>query len=178
MNIFTHSTEFIYVTGHGYHQLQRQLETKQQEYVEVRSQRQDAFELSGDGWHDNPEFNRMQQMEVNLNHTIKLLTERINQARIIEVSDDSRNLIQICVGSIVRFKRWETYGDHEKEETWEISGFDETDISSRRLAYNSPLGSALMGMRIGEHVDEQPIGKSLWDMEILQIFRSRKSAGI
>ena len=71
-----------WMTAKGLAQLQQLLQEKQMVYAEIRDQRQLAFELSGDGWHDNPEFNRMQQFEANINHQVKELTERIGNTPI------------------------------------------------------------------------------------------------
>ena len=60
-----------WMTAKGLAQLQQLLHEKQQDYAEIRDQRQLAFELSGDGWHDNPDFNRMQQFEAINNHHVK-----------------------------------------------------------------------------------------------------------
>ncbi|MBK6757388.1 MAG: hypothetical protein IPG70_07080 [Moraxellaceae bacterium] len=43
--------------------MQQQLQQTEARYLEVCEQRRIAHDLSGDGWHDNPEFNRQQQME-------------------------------------------------------------------------------------------------------------------
>ena len=75
-----------WMTAKGLAQLQQLLQEKQSVYAEIRDQRQLAFELSGDGWHDNPEFNRMQQFEANINHQVKELTERIEQVRLMLLS--------------------------------------------------------------------------------------------
>ncbi|PPJ79841.1 hypothetical protein CV019_00445, partial [Staphylococcus haemolyticus] len=125
-----------------------------------------AFELSGDGWHDNPEFNRMQQLEANLNHSVKTLTDRLQLARLIEIDGAIRNTGQVAIGSIVQLDR---YGlEHEEliSETWEIVGFDETDLAQRQLAYNAPLAAAVMGLKIGEFSEEITLGGKLWEIEV------------
>lgn len=55
----TNATSYeIFLTENGFANLKTALACKQAEYADVREQRQVAFERPGDGWHDNPEFNR------------------------------------------------------------------------------------------------------------------------
>lgn len=171
-------SQHIFVTRAGYQKLQAQLKAKEQEYAVICERRQLAFELSGDGWHDNPEFNRMQQMEANLNHTIKALTERLANTRLIEVGDHNRNTQTVSIGSIVAFTRWSADGDTEHQDCWEIAGFDETCIAHKRLAYNAPLASAMMGLHPGDFAEDQQIGDGRWDIEVTQLYSSRKQAGL
>lgn len=165
-----------WMTAQGLKQLQTLLQQKQAAYADVCEQRQLAFELSGDGWHDNPEFNRMQQMEANLNHQLKALSERINQVRLVEIYDGMRNLNKIDIGSIVRWARW--VGDEACEEVWEIRGYDETDISTQVLGYNAPLAQAIMGLQAEDYVEELNIGGQIFDIEIVALHRSRLEAGL
>ena len=172
------STQKIYVSPKGYQQLQAQLQAKQTEYAQICEQRQEAFELSGDGWHDNPEFNRMQQMEANLNHAIKTLTERLQQARVLEIEDGKRNMQQVSIGSVVQIQRISVEGNEEQIECWEITGFEETCIKQKQLAYNAPLASVIMGLSEGDVAEAQMIGNRRWDIEVTQLYASRKTAGI
>lgn len=131
----------ILMTQVGYENLLTKITEK--EYDQVRDHRQVAFELSGDGWHDNPEFNRMQQLEANLNHTLKTLNDRLDVMKFIDIHDAMRNIQQVEVGSIVQLRRYDLADDSVQDEIWEIRGFDETDIQLKHLAYNAPLAEKL-----------------------------------
>lgn len=168
----------IFMTSVGYENLLTRLEEKQKEYEQVCDHRQVAFEMSGDGWHDNPEFNRMQQMEANLNHTIKTLTDRLEEMKFIEIQDDMRNCDAVSVGSIVHLRRYDLDNDHEIDETWEIRGFDETDIAQKHLAYNSPLASQVMALHVGDVAESVQVGSRCFDLEVIQLFPTRKTAGL
>lgn len=137
----TNNEKQVLMTATGYNNLVERLKEKQKEYEQVCEHRQVAFELSGDGWHDNPEFNRMQQMEANLNHTIKTLTDRLQMIKFVEIQDGMRNCQKVSVGSVVHLRRYDLEDDRELDEIWEIRGFDETDIEKKHLAYNAPLAS-------------------------------------
>lgn len=172
------STTAIWVTASGFSKLQQQLAHKQQEYAQVREHRQVAFELSGDGWHDNPEFNRMQQLEANLNHTVKLLTDQLEQARVFEIVDGARPIHEVAIGAVVKLQRWPEDADQPTTETWEIVGFEETDLSTQKLAYNAPLAAAVYGLHVGDVAESVRIGSRLWDIEVVALYPCRQDAGL
>jgi transcription elongation factor GreA len=160
----------IFLTEKGFANLKAMLARKQAEYAEVREHRQVAFELSGDGWHDNPEFNRQQQMEANLNHLVKTLTDRIAQAKPLTIMDGNRPIEQVAIGSVVNITRYNLNTDEELNETWEIVGFDETDVNAWQIGYNAPLAQAIYGLTVGEISEELILGNQVWEIEINQLF--------
>lgn len=168
----------IYMTQFGYQKLINRIAEKEQEYEQVREHRQVAFELSGDGWHDNPEFNRMQQLEANLNHTLKALNEKLDQLRLIDITDAMRNVHQVAVGSIVHLRRYDLSDDSEHDEIWEIRGFDETELKQKHLAYNAPLAEKIMHLQVGDVAEDVQIGTRNFDIEVIQLFANRASAGL
>ncbi|MDQ9021830.1 GreA/GreB family elongation factor [Acinetobacter sichuanensis] len=178
MNTNIEAMNNVWMTQVGYENLLAKIAEKEKEYDQVRDHRQVAFELSGDGWHDNPEFNRMQQLEANLNHTLKTLTDRLESLKIIEISDLNRNTQQVEIGSIVHLRRYDLADDSEQEEVWEIRGFDETDLNQKHLAYNAPLAEKVMHLHVGDIAEEVQIGSRHFDIEVVKIFSSRQQAGL
>lgn len=176
MNSYSDQTPFM--TQVGYQNLLGKIAQKEQEYAQIRDHRQVAFELSGDGWHDNPEFNRMQQLEANLNHTLKVLTERLDAMKYIEIHDAMRNQTQVEIGSIVHLRRFDLADDSENDEIWEIRGFDETNLALNHLAYNAPLAAHVMHLHVGDIVEEVQIGSRHFDIEVVKIFADRTQAGL
>lgn len=160
---------FIYVSTKGMSNLRQQLAQKEQEYAQVREHRQVAFEMSGDGWHDNPEFNRMQQLEASINHTVKTLSDRLQMARLIEIDDAIRNTAYVAIGSIVQLVRHGLDYEEQISETWEIVGYDETDLTQRQLAYNAPLAAAVLELKVGEFSEEITLGGKVWEIEIVAL---------
>lgn len=161
----------IYMTDTGFDKLKELLTRKKQEYASVRDHRQMAFEMSGDGWHDNPEFNRQQQLEANLNHTVKMLTERLQFARPIHINPNNRPTTHVAIGSLVDIIRWNLNqaDDNGLHETWEIVGFDETDIDASKIGYNAPLAKAIIGLQSGEISDELILGNQTWEIEVVSL---------
>lgn len=156
--------------------LQERLARKLNEYEEIRAQRQVAFELSGDGWHDNPEFNRAQQMEANCNREIKKITDMLAQGRLVEVIEGLRPIHEVAVGSLVTFVRWGDDGP-SSEETWEIGGHGDSDPKGSRVAYDAPLGAALLGLKVGEYAEEVQLGETLIDLEIVALHPGQPVSG-
>ena len=168
----------VWMTQVGYQNLLAKIAEKEKEYEQVRDHRQIAFELSGDGWHDNPEFNRMQQLEANLNHTLKTLNDRLDVMRFIDIHDGMRNVQQVEIGSVVYLRRYDLGDDSEYEEVWEIRGFDETDLSQKHLAYNAPLVEKIMHLQVGDIAEEVQIGSRYFDREVVKLFKTRQLAGL
>lgn len=165
----------IYMTETGFENLKAALVRKKQEYADVRDHRQVAFEMSGDGWHDNPEFNRQQQLEANLNHTVKELTERLQSARLVNIDDSNRPTNHVAIGSLVSITRWNlnhSTNDKGLQETWEIVGFDETDIKAAKIGYNVPLARSIIGLQAGDISDELVLGSQVWEIEVIAIHPS------
>ena len=169
-------TQAIYMTDTGFDKLKAQLARKQAEYAEIRDHRQIAFEMSGDGWHDNPEFNRQQQLEANLNHTVKSLTERLQAARPVRIDPNNRPTAHVAIGSLVDIIRWNlnVADDQGLAETWEITGFDETDIEAGKIGYNAPLAKAIIGLQEGDTSDELPLGNQVWEIEVVALHSGAK----
>lgn len=160
----------IYMTETGFENLKALLMRKKQEYADVREHRQVAFEMSGDGWHDNPEFNRQQQLEASLNHTVKTLTERLQCARPVTIDASNRPTSHVAIGSLVTITRWNLNDcAHDKgiNETWEIVGFDETDIKAAKIGYNAPLAKAIIGLQVGDVSEQLLLGTQAWEIEVV-----------
>ena len=73
--------------------------------------------------------------------------DKIARAEIIDVSKLS--------GSVIKFGARVTLADEEtdEEQTFQIVGEDEADISQGRLSVTSPLARALIGKQTGESVE-------------------------
>jgi transcription elongation factor GreA len=158
----------VTLTPAGFARLQQRLVRKLDEYEDIRAQRQVAFELSGDGWHDNPEFNRAQQMEANCNREIKKLNDMLALGRVVEIVEGQRPTTEVAVGSLVTFVRWGDDGP-AAEETWEIGGHGDSDPQRACVAYDAPLGAALFGLKVGEYAEEVQLGEALVDLEIVAL---------
>lgn len=140
-----------YMTESGVRKLRHQLSTKLAEHASLCEERKTAHALSGDGWHDNPYHDRLQQLEAEKTREIVALRQQLDTARVVAVDPSRRPLQKVQIGSIVAL-RIEDESGHERNATWEITGFGETDVSSRQLGYNTPLAQAVLNEPVGSEV--------------------------
>ena len=152
----------------GFEKQKRVLQAKEIEYQEIRAERKVAHDLSGDGWHDNPHFNRLQQLEASKNKEIKELKADLESAKVIDFSSYLRPTDSIGLGTFVRIEVYYPEYDTTALYTWEIVCWGETDVNNGKLAYNTPLAQAILGLQINEETESiLPKGKAY--IEIIDI---------
>ena len=148
------SNAILHVTVNGLERLSCQLMEIEARYRDICDQRRVAHELSGDGWHDNPEFNRLQQMEAFLNGEIKRLLADTERARVFTVSDGHRPLDRVWLGSVVTLELVDDENGDIARETWEITGHGDSNARSGMLAYDAPLAAAVLTLEPGDWAEE------------------------
>jgi len=77
--------------------------------------------------------------------TLKLLDERINTARIIDLTTQPKD--EVRFGATVEFL------NGKRKLTFQIVGVDEANIKKQKIAFTSPIARALVGAKVGEEVD-------------------------
>ena len=77
---------------------------------------------------------------------LKLLNDRINEARIIDLKEQPQD--EIRFGATVTLK---TEGTNELQ-TFQVVGVDETDISMGKISFLSPLARVLTNKKVGDIV--------------------------
>lgn len=168
----------VHVTQTGLARLQQQLHETEQRYLEVCEQRRIAHDLSGDGWHDNPEFNRQQQMEAFLNGELKRLLDNLDKARVFSIEEGRRPVEQVYLGSVVDIEITDNMTGKSEVETWEITGHGESDGTQKRLAYDVPLASAILGLAVEDCSDEFELrGKEVF-VTVLKLYHSRQQSSL
>ena len=161
-------TDAIFVSLNGRQILEHQLEVKRRHHKEICAEREIAHELSGDGWHDNPHFNYLQQMEANATHEIAQIQALLQKAKLFIVPAGPRPTDTVQLGSIVTVLLVHTETDEEEERTFEIVGYQEGDKARNQVAYNVPLAARLMGLEEGDSVPVRlPTG--LYDIEVVEL---------
>jgi len=157
----------IYVSDERLKKLRQNLEDAHADLSALRKEKNLAYTASGDTWHDNPYFNKLTQDEEALARKIAEIQQTISEAEVY--SPSPRNVEQVRLGSIVRFARCYKKSGEETTETWEIVGFGETDVSRNHVAYNAPLGAALIGMKPGD-IKQATTPKGAVEYEIIDLF--------
>jgi transcription elongation factor GreA len=96
---------------------------------------------------ENAEYHAARDRQSFIEGRVLELEDKVARAEVIDVSKLS--------GSVIKFGAWVTLADEEtdEEQTFQIVGEDEADISRGRLAVTSPLARALIGKGKGDSVE-------------------------
>ena len=96
---------------------------------------------------ENVEYHSARDRQSFIEGRLAEIEDKIARAEVIDVSKLS--------GSIIKFGAKVTLADEEtdEEQTFQIVGEDEADISQGRLSVTSPLARALIGKQTGESVE-------------------------
>ncbi len=123
-----------------------------------------AARESGDSsvWHDNFAFEENQRLMLQFSRRIRELEHVMERACVVEppLGPLSRAVIGARVTYVVEGER--------KPRVCEVVGYDEGDPATRRVAYDSPLGRALLGCRAGD-VPELVLGSQSRGLEVLLV---------
>ncbi len=152
--------EKIYFTKAGYNKFQEKIKKEEEKIAEMSSRLGYLAEVGGDQYHDNFSYEQ-QTMELRM-LTNKILKDKeiINKAIIID-NQLTRDPNKVYIGSIVTIEM-------EKEIKWQIVGYGESDPKNYKLAYNTPLGTALMGKHVNDIFDYK-IGSKTYTICIKKI---------
>lgn len=102
---------------------------------------------------ENSEYDEAKNEQAALEAKISKLERSLRNAEIID--DDSLTTDQVMVGCKVKIMDLED----EEEEVYQIVGSMEADPSKQRISDESPVGSALLGKKVGDAVEvSAPLG--------------------
>ena len=164
----------IFLSKAGLQKFQNRLDQQYKTHADLCHQREVAHELSGDGWHDNPHFNYLQQMEANSTWKICELEEIINKATLYEVSEGQRPINRATLGSVVRIELENIKTSEIQTKTFELVGYQEGDPDNHQLSYDSPLGSVIMGLSIGD-VEEITLSANCFVVEVMEMYSTKQN---
>ncbi len=136
----------VILTREGYEKLRSEIEYLQTEKRREIAERIRIAREFGD-ISENAEYDDAKNEQAMLEHRIATLEERLLEARVVEDSEITTDVVSI--GSTVRLK------DVEANETIEyhIVGSAEANPADHKLSNESPVGRAIMGHKKGETVD-------------------------
>jgi len=151
----------IPMTADGYNRLQEELKrlktVDRPAIIRAIAEARDHGDLA-----ENAEYHSARDRQSFIEGRLAEIEDKIARAEIIDVSKLS--------GSVIKFGARVTLADEEtdEEQTFQIVGEDEADISQGRLSVTSPLARALIGREIGDEVKvRMPAGERLY--EILEV---------
>ena len=136
------------LTQEGYNKLEEELEylktVKRKEVAERLKVAISFGDLS-----ENAEYDEAKNEQAKLEEQILKLDEKLRKAVIIDESQIDLDIV--TVGSIVKLHDF----DFDEEIEYSIVGSAEADPFEGKISNESPVGSALLGARVGEVVEVQ-----------------------
>lgn len=161
----------VKITLEGKKNIETNIEELMEELKQLRKEKVIAYNLSGDTWHDNPYFNKLEQDERVLNTKINEAQELLRNADIVDAT--KRNLETVEIGSIVKCVC--IYPGIEETEIFEIVGSGESNVESGKIHYESIVAQHIIGLRINESVSfDTPGGKVQY--KIVEFYENWESA--
>jgi transcription elongation factor GreA len=136
----------IPMTADGYNRLREELKrlktVDRPAIIRAIAEARDHGDLA-----ENAEYHSARDRQSFIEGRLAEIEDKIARAEVIDVSKLS--------GSVIKFGARVTLADEEtdEEQTFQIVGEDEADISQGRLSVTSPLARALIGKRTGESVE-------------------------
>lgn len=134
---------FQKMTPEGYHEIEEQIEKLKQDRP-TKIARLKAARALGD-LSENTEYSTAKRDLRHLESRLRFLNKQLTYAQIIEPQDNGK----IDLGSQVTI---DFLDDHDQV-TYKIVGTQEADIAANKLAFDSPLGQAIMGQSVGTTVN-------------------------
>lgn len=140
----------IYITSQGAIKLQQRINALNERIVEIQQEKAVAYWGSGDGWHDNPGFNQLEQLEHRTINTMVELKNRLENATLWNAAKNRPQVAQI--GSSVTFIQKNLQSGRTNTLTVTLVGFHESDLKKMWISYDSPIGEALYNAGLGQVV--------------------------
>lgn len=162
-----------YITESGRQQLETRISEQNQKIRTIQAEKSIAYTASGDGWHDNPGYNQLIQLEERAITELKNLEQQLASG-VLWLRPD-RNTAQVQIGSIVRFSMQTARDRMPREVVYEIGGHGESDLGRQLISYTSPIGAALYELLPGAGVDVQiPAGRTR--LHVLDLYATWEEA--
>jgi len=138
------------ITLEGKQRIEANIQELMEELKKLRKEKVVAYNLTGDTWHDNPYFNKLEQDERVLNTKISEAQEILKNAEIVDSA--SRNMKTVEIGSIVKCICKYLDFDETEVEVFEIVGHGETDVNNGKIHYESLVAQNIMGLHVNDTV--------------------------
>lgn len=154
-------SELIPMTREGYNKIRAEIE--HMEHVEMPKITQRVADARSEGdLKENAEYHGARESQGMLQAKINLLKDKLSRATIIDPTKVPRD--EVAFGATVKVKDL----DFDDEEEFTLVGAGDEDYDSGKILATSPIGSGLLGKKIGE-VAVIDIPKGKLKFEILAI---------
>jgi transcription elongation factor GreA len=125
--------------------------------IEMLQEARDKGDLS-----ENAEYEAAKEYHANLLNKISLLKEKIRTSEVIDSAQLATNEVNML--STVEIKNHKL----NINQTWKLVSESEIDTKNGKISFNSPIGMALIGHKVGEVV-EVNVPSGVMKLEILSI---------
>jgi len=125
--------------------------------IEMLQEARDKGDLS-----ENAEYEAAKEFHSNLLNKIDQLKKKIRNSEVIDTNKFKQD--QVNMLSTVEVKNHST----NKNQTLKLVSENEIDLKSGKISFNSPIGSALIGHKIGETVQIK-VPSGIMKLEIIDI---------
>ncbi|MCL6562090.1 MAG: transcription elongation factor GreA [Firmicutes bacterium] len=152
----------LLVSAEGLKKLEAELEyLKTVKRMEVAERIKTAREFGDIS--ENSEYEDAKNEQAFVEGRIQTLEKMLRQARVVDSEKEDPTMVHI--GSRVTVRDL----DENVEEQYDIVGAAEADPSKNRISNESPVGKALMGVRVGDVVEvNAPAGKIRYQVIAIQ----------
>lgn len=159
------------ITHEGKKKIECRIHELQKNLKKLRDEKLVAYNLTGDTWHDNPYFNKLEADERALELEISKTMELLKDAEIVE--NNGRNMETIEIGSIVKCLC--IYPDFDETIVWEIVGHGEADVNNGKIHYESLVAQNILGLHLNDTVSFNTPGGKV-DYKILKFYKDWDAA--
>lgn len=160
------------ITLDGKKNIEEQIQKLKERLQKLRVEKNIAYNSTGDTWHDNPYFNKLEADERALEFEINEATKLLENAEILE--NNGRNMEVIEIGSIIKCLC--SYPDFEETLVLEIVGHGETDIDNGKIHYESLVAQNILGHHLNDVISIKLPNGSV-DYKILKFYADWDDAG-
>lgn len=151
----------IILTPEGLQKLEQELET-----LKVTGRKDVAEKIKiARGFGDlseNAEYDAAKDAQAAMEKRISELEEMLKNVQVVDVNEVGTDAVSI----LSKVKVYDV--DMEEEETYTIVGTTEADPDKNKISDESPIGTALLGKKVGDIVEVQTPGGS-FELKILEI---------
>lgn len=152
--------EKVPMLAEGYEQITAELKVLRAERPKVVDAIEEA-RAHGD-LSENAEYHAAKERQGQIEAQIADLEDRVSRAQIIDPTSLSGD--RIVFGATVTM-----LDEDDKPVRYQIVGQTEADAKNGRISYNSPLGKALIGKKVGEEVEVTvPSGEKFYLVEKIE----------
>ncbi len=153
--------DYVPMTREAYNRMKSEIDRMENEEMPLIAEKIADARAEGD-LKENAEYHAQRENQGMLQAKINALRAKLANAHIVDVSSLPKD--QIVFGSKVKVKDL----DYQDEEEYTMVGAGDEDYDTGKILTTSPIGSALMGKKVGDVVEIQvPRGKLRY--EVLEI---------